>query len=73
MIAGKSDGPDPMSALPEPAPGFSLEAFLASARKQLILRALEKAAGNQSTAAELLGMSKQAISRFVKQESDNSA
>jgi DNA-binding NtrC family response regulator len=73
MIAGKPDGPDPMSALPEPAPGFSLEAFLASARKQLILRALEKAAGNQSTAAELLGMSKQAISRFVKQESDNSA
>jgi DNA-binding NtrC family response regulator len=72
IIIDKSAGPDPMSALPEPAPGFRLEAFLASARKQLILRALEKAAGNQSTAAELLGISKQAISRFVKQELDNS-
>ena len=73
IIIDKSAGPDPMSTLPEPAPGFRLKASLASARKQLILRALEKAAGNQSTAAELLGISKQAISRFVKQELDNSA
>ena len=40
------------------------------ARRQLILRALEKCRGNQSAAAELLGLSKQAVSKFLK--GDNS-
>jgi transcriptional regulator with PAS, ATPase and Fis domain len=59
-------GADPLSALPEPEPGFSLESFLERARKHLILRALEKCGGNQSAAAELLGLTKQAVSKFLK-------
>lgn len=47
---------DPLTALPEPQEGFSLEEYLTSARKQLILRALETAKGNQSEAARLLGI-----------------
>jgi DNA-binding NtrC family response regulator len=41
-----------------------LEEYLASARKQLILRALEMTDGNQSAAARLLGISPQAIHKF---------
>jgi DNA-binding NtrC family response regulator len=72
LIVDKKTGSDPLAALPEPVIGFSIEAFLVQARKQLILRALEKSGGNQSAAAGLLGLSKQAISKFSKQESDNS-
>jgi DNA-binding NtrC family response regulator len=57
---------DPLSALPEPGDGFSLEGFLASARKQLLLRAIEAAGGNRSEAARLLGISPQAVSKFTK-------
>jgi len=46
---------DPLAALPEPHENFSLETYLTSARKQLMLRALEAAGGNQSKAAKLLG------------------
>jgi len=45
---------DSLAALPEPSEGFSLEGFVTSARKQLILRAMELAHGNQSEAARLL-------------------
>jgi transcriptional regulator with PAS, ATPase and Fis domain len=45
--------------------GFSLEEYLTSARKQLILRALEMADGNQSAAARLLGISPQAVHKFL--------
>jgi DNA-binding NtrC family response regulator len=62
---------DPLSALPEPADGFSLEDFLAKARKHLFIRALSKANGNQAAAAGLLGVSKQAVSKFVNGEADN--
>ena len=51
--------------------GQQLDDFLDKTRKQLILRALGKASGNQSQAATLLGISKQAISKFLKQNSDN--
>ncbi|MBI2193596.1 MAG: sigma 54-interacting transcriptional regulator [Planctomycetes bacterium] len=56
---------DPLEALPDPRPGFSLEGFLGSARKQLILRALEIAKGNQSEAARLLGVTPQAVHKFL--------
>ncbi|HSB15384.1 MAG TPA: RNA repair transcriptional activator RtcR family protein [Bryobacteraceae bacterium] len=59
---------DPFAGLPEPAPGFSLEEFLAQIRKQLILRALERSNGNQSQAAAMLGLSKQAVHAFLKGE-----
>jgi predicted transcriptional regulator len=56
-----------LNFLPEPTEGFSIEDFLSSARKQLILRAIESAKGNQSEAARLLGVSPQAIHKFVLQ------
>jgi transcriptional regulator with PAS, ATPase and Fis domain len=51
--------------LPEPVPGFSVKDFLDRVRKHLFLRALEKTNGNQSQAAELLGVSKQAVNEFL--------
>jgi transcriptional regulator with GAF, ATPase, and Fis domain len=71
LIASGPRGADPLATLPEPAPGFSLESFLLQARKQLIIRALEKCRGNQSGAAELLGLTKQAVSKFLKGQLDN--
>jgi len=56
---------DPLEALPDPHPGFSMEEYLGSARKQLFLRAMEIAKGNQSEAARLLGVSPQAVHKFV--------
>lgn len=62
---------DPYDALPEPHEGFSLDEFLSSSRKQLILRALEVAMGNQSQAAKLLGVSPQAVNKFINQTSSS--
>lgn len=61
----------PDARLPEPAEGFSLEAYLAEVRAQLIGRALEKTGGNQSAAAALLGISRQAVNKFVQDSSGN--
>ena len=58
---------DPLDALPDPYEGFSLDEFLGSARKQLILRALEAANGNQSQAARMLGVTPQAVHKFLQQ------
>jgi len=71
LIADPITHADPLSALPEPDPGFSLDEFLRGARKQLILRALELSGGNQSEAARLLGVTPQAVSKFMKQEAYN--
>jgi len=57
---------DPLAALPEPTEGFSLEEFLTSARKQLVMRALEISKGNQSEAARLLGVTPQAVHKFLQ-------
>jgi DNA-binding NtrC family response regulator len=56
---------DPLSLLPEPAEDFSMEDFLSSARKQLVLRAIQSANGNQSEAARLLGVSPQAVHKYL--------
>lgn len=66
MIGEPVTSADPLAALPEPYEGFSLEEYLTSARKQLILRALETARGNQSEAARLLGITPQAVHKFVR-------
>ena len=58
---------DPLVALPDPYEGFSLDEFLGSARKQMILRALEAANGNQSQAARMLGITPQAVHKFLQQ------
>jgi transcriptional regulator with GAF, ATPase, and Fis domain len=57
---------DPLAALPTPREGFSLEHFLDDTRRQLILRALEQTGGKQSAAARLLGVTPQAIHRFLR-------
>jgi DNA-binding NtrC family response regulator len=51
--------------LPDPFEGFQLDDFLDGARRQLFTRALEMSAGNQSAAARLLGVSPQAVHKFV--------
>lgn len=58
---------DPLGALPEPYEGFSMDEFLGSARKQMIFRALEAARGNQSQAARMLGITPQAVHKFLQQ------
>ena len=58
---------DPLDVLPYPHKGFSLDEFLGSARKQMILRALEAAKGNQSQAARMLGITPQAVHKFLQQ------
>src|SRR5262249_40279107 len=62
---------DLLAVLPEPGEGFSLETYLSSARKQLILRAVEAAKGNQSEAARLLGISPQAVHKFLQRSTRN--
>jgi DNA-binding NtrC family response regulator len=65
LIDNAAPASDPFRSLPEPSPDFRLEHFLDQARAHLILRALEKAGGNQTAAAALLGISKQAVSKFL--------
>lgn len=62
---------DPLDALPDPYEGFLMDEFLGSARKQLILRALEAASGNQSQAARLLGITPQAVHKFLQKSKPN--
>jgi transcriptional regulator with AAA-type ATPase domain len=50
-------------AVPEPFDGFCMPDFIKGIRRRLIERALEIAAGNQSRAARLLGISSQALSK----------
>jgi transcriptional regulator with AAA-type ATPase domain len=64
-------GKDPFEALPELFDGFKVEEYLGQVRNQLFLRALEACKGNQTAAAELLGVSKQAVSKFVLAQNDN--
>jgi transcriptional regulator with AAA-type ATPase domain len=57
---------DPLASLPDPREGFELDTYIKSVRKQMMLRALELAHGSQSKAAKLLGLSPQAVHKFVK-------
>jgi len=54
------------TALPEPAEGFDLTAFLDETRDQLVRRAMEKANGVQAQAARLLGWSPQAVNQHLR-------
>jgi transcriptional regulator with AAA-type ATPase domain len=63
---------DPLATIPEPFQGFSIEKYLSQVRKQLFLRALATSKNNQAEAATLLGVSKQAVSKFVAGQTDNS-
>ena len=57
--------------LPELFEGFSLEEYLSSVRSKLFHRALEKSAGNQAEAAKLLRVTRQAVSKFLAEKTDN--
>jgi transcriptional regulator with PAS, ATPase and Fis domain len=57
-----------LDRLPAPAPGFDLNELLATVRAHQIRKALSICNDNQSRAAELLGMSRQAVSEFVSKE-----
>jgi len=71
IIADEPNRHDALAALPDPCEGFSLEDYLDQVRKQLYLRALAISKNNQALAAALLGVSKQAVSRFVSGLNDN--
>lgn len=66
LIEEGSIGRDSLDAIPEPYEGFSMEDYLGSVRKQLILRALDTTKGNQSEAGRLLGISAQAVNKFLQ-------
>lgn len=60
---------DLLAQLPQPGEGFSLEDLLSKIRHQMILRALDTAGGNQSKAARMLGISPQAVHKFLRKPS----
>jgi len=64
---------DPFAALPEPSQGFLMQEYLSQVRKQLYLRAIAACHGNQAEAAEMLGVSKQAVSKFVASQTDKAS
>jgi len=66
MISEPLTKSDPLVLLPEPSEDFSLEDFLSSARKQMLLKALEMCEGNQTKAARLLGVTPQAVHKFLQ-------
>ncbi len=59
---------DLFASLPDPHEGFRLEDYLKSVRKQLMLHALEMSNASQSGAARLLGISPQAVHKFLREE-----
>lgn len=50
--------------------GFSMEDFLSKIRRGIIFKALDQAGGNQSEASRLLGVSPQAVNKFLKVEQE---
>jgi transcriptional regulator with PAS, ATPase and Fis domain len=64
---GEVNGPVATGGCPDPYAGFSLEGHLKELRRHLFERALQIAEGNQSRAAKLLGLSPQAVFKFVKE------
>ncbi len=68
LLASPRRRRDPLARLPDPAPGFSLEAFLSDARRHLVARALDLTGGRQAAAARLLGLSPQALSQFLRRQ-----
>ena len=71
LITDHQPAKDPFATLPQPSPGFKVDEYLTQVRKQLFLRALAACNGNQVEAAELLGISKQAVSKFLAGQNDN--
>jgi transcriptional regulator with AAA-type ATPase domain len=55
-----------LDALPEPQEGFDLNGYLATVRKRLIERAMKRSDGNRTKAGNLLGVSPQAMSQYLR-------
>jgi DNA-binding NtrC family response regulator len=70
-IAEDSSHRDSLVSVPEPTPGFSLEKYVEQVRTQLFRLALAKCGNNQAGAAALLGISRQAVNKFVTAQNDN--
>jgi DNA-binding NtrC family response regulator len=62
-----------MESLPDPHDGFVLDDFLSQIRGEMYDRALALADGNASKAARMLGLTPQAVLKFVKGRSDSTA
>jgi DNA-binding protein Fis len=56
---------------PEPVDGFDMQGYLSDIRKRLIDRALEMTEGRQNRAAKLLGVTPQALSKFLQTKGEN--
>jgi DNA-binding protein Fis len=65
-ITSDGDARDIPRDLPEPFPGFSMREYLARLRTELFFRALTGCNGNQTEAGALLGISKEAVSKFCQ-------
>jgi transcriptional regulator with PAS, ATPase and Fis domain len=72
-MSGDVTSSDYFNSFPEPEAGFDLRAFLAQARAHLIRRALSSCGGNQSQAARLLGITRQALNDFLSNPPANLA
>jgi DNA-binding NtrC family response regulator len=57
---------EPLATLPEPYEGFKIDEYLAHVRDQLFAQALAACNGNQTEAAQRLGVSKQAVSKWQR-------
>ncbi len=66
-------GKEYLDLLPGPAPGFSLKKLLDTVREHQMRKALLMCNENQSQAAKLLGISKQAVSEFLSKPDDSVA
>jgi transcriptional regulator with PAS, ATPase and Fis domain len=53
-------------SIPEPYEGFSMEDYLSRVRRMLIQRSLKIAGNNKSQAARLLGVTPQAVHKYLK-------
>ena len=65
------DGAASTVGLPEPHVGFDVQAFLDSARRTLFDRALELAEGSQAGAARLLGVTAQAVGKYLRKDEES--
>lgn len=57
---------------PELYEGFSIEAYLSEIRRNIFDKALEDVGGNQSKAARLLGVTPQAVHKYIRLRRDRS-
>jgi transcriptional regulator with PAS, ATPase and Fis domain len=55
-----------LDALPEPQEGFDLNQYLSDVRQRLIERAMKRSDGNRTKAGNLLGVSPQAMSQYLR-------